>query len=162
MKRFAVPFMLLLPACASPRPAPQPPQQKQLTEAVSAPVRLAPPEHMSGTARALLRTRMAGHASNMSELVAAIMILDYPQIAARAAEIRDDARLARPLTGDATELNSMLPEKFFVHQDELRAQAQRLVAAAERSSAVQVADAYGELSGTCVRCHAAYRASPPP
>ena len=147
-------------ACAASVPPRQPPQQEQLVAAVSPPSRMEPPEYLSPSARALLKTRMGNHAFRMSDLVSAIMILDYPRIRERAEELRDDARLARPLTGDATELNSALPEKFFVYQDELRTNAQALVTAATRMRALEVAEAYGQLSQNCVRCHAVYRQGP--
>jgi cytochrome c556 len=145
-------------ACAS-KPEPhEPPQQAQLTRAVSAPGRLQPPETLPGPALAVLKTRMASHARDMGDLMSAIMILDYPRIQDRATAIADDASLARPLTQDATELNSFLPEAFFQYQDALRAEARALAGAAGRLSAFEVADHYGKLSETCVRCHATYRA----
>ena len=62
----------------------------------------------------LLRGRMASHANDMSALMSAIMVLDYPRIGDRAEAIAADERFARPFTGDATELASALPEKFFL------------------------------------------------
>jgi cytochrome c556 len=147
-------------ACAGKQPRQEPPQQPQLARALSPPARLAPPEYLPATARALLRTRMASHARDMGDLMNAIMVLDYPNIASHATAVADDANFARPLTGDATLLNSALPEKFFQHQDELKAHARQLATAAERMNPFEVADAYGRLSETCVRCHAAYRAGP--
>ena len=142
-------------ACAS--NPPQPPQQAQLARAVAAPKRADPPQPLSGTARAVLKTRMGFHARDMGDLVSAIMILDYERIHDRAAAISSDASLARPLTGDATELASALPESFFSYQDELRSRAVTLASAATGHSAFHVADAYGRLSETCVRCHATFR-----
>ena len=144
-------------ACATP-PSHQPPQQPQLAQATEVPKRLAPPEHLPQTARELLRGRMASHANDMSALMSAIMTLDYPRIGDRAAAIVADERFARPLTGDATELASALPEKFFLYQDNLRLEAKTLVEAAGRQHAFDVADSYGRLSQVCVRCHASYRA----
>jgi cytochrome c556 len=100
---------------------------------------------------------MANHTKDMTDLVSAIMVLDYPTIADRAKAVAADANLARPLGGDATELNTLLPDKFFQYQDDLRKNAGVLAAAAERMDALQVADAYGHLSESCVRCHAVYR-----
>jgi hypothetical protein len=144
-------------ACATP-PSHQPPQQPQLTSAVAPPPRLRPPDHLLGTAREILRGRMASHSNDMRELMSAIMILDYPRIDDRATAIAGDVSLARPLTGDATELASALPEKFFLYQDELRLAAKTLAEAASRQHAFDVADAYGHVSQVCVRCHASYRA----
>ena len=65
---------------------------------------------------------------------------------------------ARPLSGDASLLNSALPEAFFEHDDDLRRTARELAEAADKADALAVADAYGRLSKTCVSCHAVYRA----
>jgi cytochrome c556 len=144
--------------CAGSQNANQPRQQAELTKAVSPPQRLTPPETLSPMALAVLQKRMVGHARDMGELFSAIMVLHYPEIHERAESIAADASWSRPLTADATELNSLLPEKFFVHQDELRAGAAKLAAAAARMSALEVADAYGTVSEACVSCHAVYRA----
>jgi hypothetical protein len=108
-------------------------------------------------ARELLKARMASHARDMGELVSAIMLLDYPSISRHGDAIAADVNLSRPVTGDATELNSSLPEKFFVRQDDLKAGARALAAAARALDPYQVAAAYGKLSEACVRCHADYR-----
>jgi hypothetical protein len=100
---------------------------------------------------------MKGHARDMSDLIAAIMVLDYPTIAGRSRAIASDVNLSRPLRGDATELNAALPEKFFVRQDELKAAARTLERAAQELEPNAVASAYGRLSEACVRCHADYR-----
>jgi hypothetical protein len=154
-RRFAV--LVLLSACATTR-TDAPPQQAQLAEALAPPSRLEPPAHLPGPARALLRTRMAGHAQQMSGLVSAIMVLRYDEIAERANTIAGDAYFARPLTGDATELNSALPEKFFSYDRELRVWASTLASMAEEKDALRVANAYGGMSQVCVSCHATYRA----
>ena len=136
----------------------QPPQQRQLAEAVAAPSRLRPPEQLSASARDLLRVRMSSHARNMADLVSAIMVLHYERIQEDATAIAADVSLSRPLTQDATELNSALPEKFFLYQDSLRLEAKTLAEAANRQNPFDVADSYGRLSQDCVRCHATYRA----
>lgn len=143
-------------SCAT-KPPPEPPQTAQLAQAVAAPERTGPPLPLPGTARAFLKTRMASHTRDMGDLVSAIMILDYDKIQDCAATISADASLARPLKLDATELASGIPERFFVLQDELRSRAATLALAAGDTSAFRVADAYGRLSETCVRCHATFR-----
>jgi cytochrome c556 len=143
-------------ACAS-QPAKQPPQQAQLTQAVSPPRRLEAPDYLPENARMVLRTIMASHARSMGDLMSAIMVLDYPRIRSSADAIASDASLARPLSHDASELNSLLPEDFFRQQDDLRAQARILEDAAARQSPYAVAQAYGHLSESCVRCHYVYR-----
>ena len=145
---------LLAGACAAP---PAPPQRQQLAAAVAPGPRLEPKQPLPGAAREMLRSRMADHTRDMSNLVSAIMVLDYPAIHTRAQAVAADANLSRPLAGDATELNSSLPDEFFAYQDELRANARLLAAAAERLDALAVADAYGRVSQSCVKCHASYR-----
>lgn len=157
---FVFPFLGLVSAhaggCAGPQ-QPQPSQEQQLARAVAAPARLKPPESLPGAARQILRQRMISHARDMGELVSAIMVLDYERIQSRAQSIAADVNLSRPITQDATELNSALPEKFFLHQDALRLQAGYLANAAARQSAFDVASAYGTVAQTCVQCHATYR-----
>jgi cytochrome c556 len=159
--RFVLPFaaLPLVAACAAGQTTPggQPPQQAQLAQAIAAPERAAPPEPLSPAAREILKLRMASHARDMGDLVSAIMVLDYPRIAQRAESIAADVNLSRPISGDATELNSSLPEKFFVRQDGLRAGARSLASAARDLDPYRVAAEYGRLSEGCVRCHADFR-----
>jgi hypothetical protein len=93
----------------------------------------------------------------MGALMSAIMLLHYDEIYERANDMALDARFARPMTGDASELNSALPERFFVLEEELRTRSGTLAAAATKTNAFAIADAYGLLSETCVKCHATYR-----
>lgn len=146
-------------SCAT-APPPHPPQQDQLAQAIAAPDRREPPQYLSNTTRELLRKRMASHANDMAELVQAIMILQYPRIAERAAAIDAQVDLARPLSNDATDLASSLPTSFFDYQDDLKARARSLEDAAKAQGAFRVADAYGDLSKTCVKCHSVFRERP--
>jgi cytochrome c556 len=163
MDRLSVSFFgcACFAACASQPPSSQPPQQAQLAQAIAAPDRATPPEPLSPAAREILKGRMASHARDMGDLVSAIMVLDYARIAQRADGIASDVNLSRPITGDATELNSALPEKFFARQDQLRAGARSLAAAARALDPYRVADEYGRLSQGCVRCHADFRPGNP-
>lgn len=101
---------------------------------------------------------MAAHARDMGSLVSEIMLLHYDQIQDGAQRIAGDASLSRPLANDASELNSALPEKFFLYQEDLRLEARTLAGAAGRQHPFDVADSYGRLSQVCVRCHATCRA----
>jgi cytochrome c556 len=141
-------------ACATP---PAPPQQTQLAQALSPPERATPPIYLPPVARELLKSRMANHTRDMGDLVSAIMILDYPRVEERARAIVADVSLSRPLTDDATELNSALPASFFDRQDALRAEARELAQDAHAENARRVASDYGHLSEACVRCHADFR-----
>jgi cytochrome c556 len=142
-------------ACATSRN--EPPQQTEFKQAVAPPPRLRPADPFPEAARAILKTHMASHARDMSALVSDIMLLRYDEIRAGAERIASDASLSRPLANDASELNSALPEKFFLYQDNLRLEAKTLAEAAARQQPFDVADSYGRLSQVCVRCHAAYR-----
>ena len=147
---------LLASACADQNARNQPPQRAQLTQAIATPPR-DPPERLSRLAMATLKAHMASHARDMDRFVSAIMILDYSDIAARAKEIAEKANRSRPIYSDASELTSSLPPRFFVRQDDLKAAARALSAAANELNPYLVAEAYGKVSETCVRCHADYR-----
>jgi cytochrome c556 len=149
--------LLLFAACATAPARNEPPQQAELARAVAPPERADPPAYLPASARDLLRQRMTSHARDMGELVSAIMVLRYEQIHEQAEALANDVSLARPLTGDATELNSALPEAFFQRQDELKVRARGLAQAATAMDAFAVAAAYGRVSETCVRCHATFR-----
>lgn len=100
---------------------------------------------------------MARHAQDLPALARACVNLEYGQAAELGRDIGGDANLARPLTGDATELNALVPEAFFTLQDQLRVEARAVAEAAARQDGEALAGAYGRLSATCVRCHAAFR-----
>src|SRR5947199_168709 len=72
-----------LGGCASQQRA-QPPQQAQLTRAISAPERLGPPQYLPESSRAILRGHMPSHARDMGDLMSAIMLLHYDEIHERA------------------------------------------------------------------------------
>jgi cytochrome c556 len=107
--------------------------------------------------RALLKKRMARHAGDMNELLAAAVRVDYPTIVESAGRIAAEPPLARPVTGEASEINAQIPPRFFDLQDELRAHARDLAAAAKERKPERVASTMGALAGTCVRCHALFR-----
>jgi hypothetical protein len=121
---------------------------------------LPAPRHLSGTARALLHERMQRHAGQMEALGRAVITLDYRQAQELGADIAAEPMLARPLAGNATELNSSLPERFFQLQDALRASAREVSAAAAARNPDAMGDAYGRLARTCVSCHSTYLQAP--
>lgn len=116
--------------------------------------RLAVPERIPAAARAVIRTKMREHAAQLPALLSTTVALDYDGVARVAGQIFDEPQLARPITGD--ELNGLLPPRFFVLQDALRAEARRVVAAAARKDSVELANAFGELTKTCIACHDVY------
>ena len=143
---FVAVLVSLAGSCAS-KQANQPPQMEQLTRAITPPDRRGPPEPLSPQAKALLADRMSSHAEDMSDLVSAIVLLQYSRIITRAEQIADDVTLR----------SAPLPEMFFIRQDELKVAARALGEAARNGDPYQVAQAYGHVSQACVRCHADFR-----
>jgi cytochrome c556 len=127
----------------------------------SGPERMLPaPDHLPSSARALLTEKMINHGDDMSDLLWATLFLDDDSVRDIADHIRSSPKLARPITRDATELNSRLPAEFFALQDELAMRAEELAESAETGDPDAMAAAYGALAQTCVRCHAIYLAEP--
>lgn len=97
---------LILASCAT-NDTSQPPQIAQLAQAIRPPEREGPPEPLSPIARALLKERMAAHAQGMSELVSAILLPEYPQIAERSDRTTGvvvlDGIVATPIQRDEAE-----------------------------------------------------------
>ncbi|HXU04783.1 MAG TPA: hypothetical protein VN903_27660 [Polyangia bacterium] len=101
--------------------------------------------------RQIVRTKMARHDHQMRELLTRVVLLDDDGVARVGGEVFDEPALARPLAGD--ELNGLLPERFFVLQDELKARARRLVIAGGKRDHDAIADEFGALAKSCVSCH---------
>ena len=157
---FAVVICTAIATGQEPRPIqpserPPPPSQTQ-RPGMPAEHHLAPPADLSPTVRRLLHERMGRHAKTMSELVQAVIVLDYPQTERLAHEIGEQPRLARPLSQDATELNSSLPDEFFRLDDQLRSRASLLADAARMRNGAELATSFGNLAETCVACHRTY------
>ena len=102
-------------------------------------------------ARQVVKSKMGRHQQQMQTLVSRVVLLDDEGVSRAAGEMFDEPALARPIAGD--ELNGLLPERFFVLQDELRAQARRLVIASSKRDREAVAVEFGALAKTCVSCH---------
>jgi hypothetical protein len=102
-------------------------------------------------ARQVVKSKMGQHDDQMRALLSRVILLDTDGVARAAGAIFDEPALARPVAGD--ELNGLLPERFFVLQDELRAQARRLVIASGKHDHDAVASEFGALTKTCVSCH---------
>jgi hypothetical protein len=120
----------------------------------SAKEQLARPAAIPAAMLNVIRTKMGRHDVQMKGLFERVILLDDDGVARAAGEIFDEPTLARPLTGD--ELNNVLPERFFVLQDELRRRARQLVIASGRHDRTAVANEFAELSKTCLSCHEVY------
>ena len=114
------------------------------------------PSYLNPLARQLLKTRMLRHSNDALALVHAVVLLDHRTAQRLATELASEPRLTRAIAGGEDDLNAALPERFFVLQDELRSRALELAEAAKKSDSVQMSERLGELTKSCVACHAAY------
>ncbi len=121
---------------------------------------LPQPKNMPAIAQQVLHQRMLRHSDDMKGLVEAVVLLDFDRARSLGQAIGADANLARPISGDATELNTLLPAGFFTLQDELRSRATQLARAAEQGDHAALADSFGRLTQTCLACHMLYAFDP--
>jgi hypothetical protein len=100
---------------------------------------------------------MTRHGNTMSTLVKAVVLIDRPTITAMAQRIADEELLARPDSKGFDPWRPLLPKAFFVEQDALRQSAGALAQAASQGETdTVVAERFGALTATCVRCHGSY------
>lgn len=111
---------------------------------------------LSDLARKVLQRRMGRHGGDVAELTTAVVLLRYEVAADAAARIANEPRLLRPVVGGEEDLNAAIPERFFVLQDQLRDKAQRLATHARLKNPAALGDAFGQLTATCVSCHASF------
>lgn len=117
---------------------------------------LAAPDYIPEQARSLLRKKMERHGQDAKDLVFGVTLLQYDIAQAAARRIASEPRFVRPIVGGEDDLNALLPERFFVLQDESRTRAQAVATAAEKKDDKALAESYGRLVETCVACHSAY------
>ncbi len=117
---------------------------------------LPTPEYLPPLARAVLHKRMQRHGRDQSRLVLAVTLLQRDVVKSIASDLAAEPRLVRPMAESRDELNSSLPERFFVLQDALRLRAKDLADAANRKDDVQLAKSFGQLVEICVSCHSSY------
>jgi hypothetical protein len=118
------------------------------------PARLPARTDIPPAMRDVVRTKMGQHELQMRELMTRVVVMDDDGIARAAGAVFDEPSLARPITGD--ELNSVLPERFFVLQDEMRMRARQLVIASGHHDRAAVTDQFAALTRVCLACHDAY------
>jgi cytochrome c553 len=111
---------------------------------------------LSELARQLLRRRMERHGRDLNQLASAVVLLKRDVVAANAQAIVSEPRIVRPLPDARDELNSALPERFFVLQDELRERAKALADTTRAADDKALAESYGRMITTCVACHALF------
>lgn len=119
---------------------------------------LPAPDYLSAEARATLRKKMTRHGQAMTDLMLGVTLLQYEAAGAAASRIVNEPRIARPVPGEEgeNELNALLPERFFVLQDEARNRAQAVQEAAQKRDDTALAESFGRLTETCVSCHSVY------
>lgn len=153
--------LLALPLCACPASqAAEPVRAPSGRSAVVTQPAMPAPAYLPEPARALLRSRMARHRDYAALLSSSALNLAYAEVEVAAGEIAGEPQLARPSPDERDTLNARLPARFFDLQDALVAQAKELRSAAEAKDGPRMARAYGQLSETCVACHAAYLRGP--
>lgn len=99
--------------------------------------------------------RMGRHGESLTGLGRAVVLLDLTATARLARQIADDEALARALAPLRKERDEGA-ESFAALQEELRTRAGRLAAEAGARNDLGVAESFGELAKTCVRCHRLY------
>jgi hypothetical protein len=115
---------------------------------------LAAPERLSPVVRGVVQSKMTRHGQQLTDLITRVVLIDYDGIARVAGAIYDEPSLARPTAGD--QLNGALPERFFVYQDALRAEAKALVEIAARRDRPRLMESFTALTKTCLQCHDLY------
>jgi hypothetical protein len=146
--------LVLALSCASGAAASKAPEC--VTAAVTARPDLAASEGLTPEAREMLSLRMQRHGQQMMFLVVNLIILRDEEVARAADEIAAEPGLGSVAAGIDDPLNALLPPRFLELQDELRHRARGVAVAAEAEDRAQLLTAYGQLTTTCVTCHAAY------
>ncbi|HEX8705210.1 MAG TPA: hypothetical protein VF815_40640 [Myxococcaceae bacterium] len=148
-------FLFHASAAEPPKAKASPPAKTKAPEAKASPG-LPAPDYLPESARGLLRKKMERHGEDAKDLMFGVTLLQYDMARAAAQRISAEPRLVRPIMGGDGDLNTLLPERFFVLQEEARLRAQAIATAAEKRDTKALAESYGKLMETCVSCHAAY------
>ncbi|MBL8911740.1 MAG: cytochrome c [Archangium sp.] len=117
---------------------------------------LSAPGYLNATARGLLKRRMERHGKDMLRLVNSVLMLERAEAKRIATEVAEEPRLTRPIAGGEDDLNTSLPERFFVLQDDLRVKAKAVAEVAGKGDDVSLAARTGEMMQVCVSCHSTY------
>jgi hypothetical protein len=117
---------------------------------------LGRPDYLSELARQILRRRMDRHGRDLHQLTTSVVLLRRDVARTLAEAIATEPRIVRPLPDSRDELNTALPERFFVLQDELRERAKSLAEAAKKGSDRELGETFSRMMQTCVACHSAF------
>jgi hypothetical protein len=110
--------------------------------------------------RETLSASMGRHGEELTFLLANVILLQYDDAAELAQLLADEPKLGRAAAGDLESLNALLPESFFVFQNQLSERAKALAAAARAKDDSAFVKAFGAVAETCVGCHASYLHDP--
>ncbi len=110
--------------------------------------------------RETLRSSMDRHGEELTFLLADVILLQYDQAEQLAEMLANEPKLGRPSPGDTDSLNALLPESFFVYQNQLGERAKLLGKAAKEKDDAALVKAFGALAETCVGCHSSYLHDP--
>lgn len=108
--------------------------------------------------REFLRSRMERHGDSMESLLRGSLLFQYGLIVQQSDRVAEETDIPRPpqVAAEGATDERVLPGRFFDLQEDLRRQAQELGRAAKRRDDEAIARAYGQLAGTCIRCHGLY------
>ncbi|MBI2375564.1 MAG: cytochrome c [Deltaproteobacteria bacterium] len=109
------------------------------------------PVHLSAEARDALGTRMQGHGDDMNDLLWSILFLDF----------ESTSDIALHIATETPPPSAHVPPDIIGYETRLNALSAELRAAAKAEDAARVAELYGKIAETCVRCHASYLTEPP-
>jgi hypothetical protein len=118
--------------------------------------RLGEPEYLSPLARQILKNRMKRHGSDLTQLSLTVTLLHHERSKLLATDIANEPRISRPIAGGEDDLNTALPERFFVLQDELRARAKAVAENAGKKDNKALGEEFGRMMQVCVDCHSAF------
>lgn len=104
----------------------------------------------------LLEARMRRHGPRMTELLRAVIILDWDGVQRTSEQLAEEPSIAAPLSGDQDSLNAQLPPSFFVRQQALYKALRELSDAGAHESDHEVKVAFNGVASACLDCHAAY------
>jgi len=154
-------LLLLSGACIHHAPAATPatpsPQAAQASTAASPePLSLPQRQELPLVLRETLTATMGRHGEELTFLLESVVFLRHDETEELARLLAEEPKLGRPGPGDKDSLNALLPDAFFVHQDQLTERARSLADAAKAKDVQGLAKAFGSLTETCVGCHAAY------
>jgi hypothetical protein len=107
---------------------------------------------LSPAVRELLRGGMERHGDSMRDLLSSSLTLQYGLLAQRARWMSAERKIPRPPPAE----DDHALDRFFDMQDDLYRDVAALASASEREDDEAIARAYGQLAGTCIRCHSLY------